>query len=67
MSIPMLDFLNAVFVIQTAAKQAGCTVEIVISGDQLQDDGELSWQIGDQAHKNLPEWQDERNSRPFPY
>lgn len=41
-----------------AAQKYGCKA-VIARGQELQDDGELSWQIGDQVLTNRPEWQDQ--------
>lgn len=50
-----------------AARRSGCKAEVVRDGGQLVDDGEAAWTIGEEALPNLPDWKEERNSKPFPY
>lgn len=51
------------WLIVQAARRVGCEAVIARNGSELQDDRELTWTIGDQELPNLPEWQDDRNSK----
>lgn len=73
--IPLIFILTEdELIIMIIAHTHGCTGKIA-QGAELQSDDESTWRIGDVSlpnpphwsAKELPEWKDERNSRPFPY
>ena len=61
---PIIFYTWDDWLIYEAARKANCKAVVVRDGRELQSDQE-TWTIGEQEFKNLPEWQDGRNSKPI--